>query len=129
VKSVDTNVLVRVIAKDDPVQTPLAAALLEGPVFASHGVLMETEWVLRSRYGWSRPQIAAALKRLLDVSTFHVADPDLVRWSLDRYAAGADLPDMLHIVASRGFESFASFEAGLDHMAGPATPVRIERLQ
>ncbi len=126
-KSVDTNILVRVFTKDDPVQTPVAANILEQPVVVTHGVIMETEWVLRSHYKWQRPRIVTALRWLLDIQTVDTARPALVGWALDRYEAGADLADMLHIVASVGLEAFVSFEAGLDAQAGPDTPIRIER--
>lgn len=128
-KSVDTNVVVRVITTDDLVQTPLAIAAFENPVFVSHGVLMETEWVLRSRYRWPRQQIARALCRLLEVRTVHVNERALLDWCLNRYADGADLADMLHLVASRGLDAFISFEANLDRDAGPHTPTPVERLQ
>ena len=129
VKSVDTNLLVRVIVKDDPVQTPIAAAAFERPVFVSHGVIMETEWVLRSRYRLPREEICGALKRLLlDVETVKVAERELVAWSLERYAAGADLDDMLHIVASRGSEAFLTFDKGLVDAAGPGSPTPVEGL-
>ena len=128
-KSVDTNLLVRVIVKDDPVQTPIAAAAFERPVFVSHSVIMETEWVLRSRYRLPRAEIGDALKRLLlDVETVKVAEREMVAWSLDRYAAGADLDDMLHLVASRGFEAFLTFDRDLADAAGPESPTPVERL-
>jgi predicted nucleic-acid-binding protein len=128
VKSLDTNILIRVITKDHPIQTPLAASVLDRPVFVSHGVLMETEWVLRSRYQWPRNQIATALRLLLDVGTVKMVNPELIAWSLDRYVAGADFADMLHIVASKDRESFLSFETDLAAIAGPDAPTRVERL-
>lgn len=128
-KSADTNILVRVIMKDDAVQTPLAAEAFRRPLFVSHGVIMETEWVLRSRYNLPREEIAAVLRRLLfEVDMVETVEPESIAWSLDRYSAGADLADMLHIVASRGFEAFLTFETKLAEIAGPDTPIAIERL-
>jgi len=128
VRSLDTNILVRVVVKDDPDQTLAAATVFKGPVFIAHSVIMETEWVLRSRYKMPRPEIAAALTRLLDVETVRTAEPDLVAWSLGRYVAGGDLADLLHLVASRGLESFLTLDGKLAEAAGPASPVAVERL-
>ena len=127
-KSVDTNILIRVFTKDDPVQTPLAADAFRKPAFVSHGVIRETEWVLRSNYGWPRAEIANALRGLLNVETVTIPDRELIAWSLDRYAAGADFTDMLHLIASRDLDAFLTFDMGMAGAAGPAAPVRIERL-
>lgn len=126
-KAIDTNLLVRVITKDDPVQTRLAQATLEGSVFVPHSVILETEWVLRSRYDWARHRIAIDLRELLDVGTVNVVEPELLRWAIHRYEEGADLADMLHIVASVGREAFVSFDVGLAGEAGPDTPILIEQ--
>ncbi len=128
-KAVDTNILVRVLTKDDPVQTPLAAQVLRDQASVSHGVLMETEWVLRSRYGWARERIASALTWLLAVESITFSDPDHIAWSVERYAAGADLADMLHLVASRDLDAFVTFDGEIAEHAGQRTPVRIEHLR
>ncbi len=114
---------------DDPAQVALAREALSQSVFVSTGVLMETEWVLRSRYHLDRNQIVEALGAMLNVGTLIVADPDLVDWSLERYGAGADLADMLHVAASRNQDAFVTLDGDIISDAGPDAPVRIERLQ
>ena len=53
-RAIDTNVVVRYLTGDDPVQAPKARAAVDaGPVFASTTVLLESEWVLRSVYGFA----------------------------------------------------------------------------
>jgi len=66
----DTNVLLRYLVKDDPVQTERAAALIESftpehPGFVACGVLMELEWVLTSKYKLNRNDIAEILLRFM----------------------------------------------------------------
>jgi predicted nucleic-acid-binding protein len=66
----DTNVLLRYLVKDDPVQTEHAATLIESftsehPGFITCGVLMELEWVLTSKYKLKRNDIAEILLRFL----------------------------------------------------------------
>jgi predicted nucleic-acid-binding protein len=48
--ALDTNVVVRLLIRDDPAQADLAAQLVRGnQVLLTTTVLLETEWVLRSR--------------------------------------------------------------------------------
>jgi predicted nucleic-acid-binding protein len=126
VKAVDTNVVVRFLTRDDPVQTDLAVAALREPVFVTAGVLMETEWVLRSYYRWSRPRINSALRELLALETLSVGDEAALLWCLDRHEASADLADMLHLIASRHLAAFRTFDRQLTVVAGADAPVSIE---
>ena len=77
---IDTNVLVRFLVRDDEHQFERARRLLKRgigggePVFISHLVLLETEWVLRSRYGVTKTAIVAALNALLDASALQFED-------------------------------------------------------
>lgn len=69
---IDTNVLVRFLVRDEERQFARAQRLLRReaergePVFVSHLVLLETEWVLRSRYGLSKAQILGVFSGLLE---------------------------------------------------------------
>lgn len=68
---IDTNVLVRLLVADDAGQTRRAQQLVagalreQGAVLVSLLVLIETEWVLRSRYGFDKDTTLLALRRLL----------------------------------------------------------------
>ena len=56
-RSVDTNVLIRALTGDDPVQSPAAGAFIQAnaPVWVSLVVLVETIWVLESVYDCGKP--------------------------------------------------------------------------
>lgn len=127
--AVDTNILVRLIVADDERQVGLALALADREVFfVSFTVLIETEWVLRSRYGYDRSAIVAALhalESLIDLDFEHHAD---VRWAIDRYAIAGELADYLHIAVARPIGRFATFEKKLSKCAGPDAPVAVETL-
>ncbi len=68
---IDTNVLVRLLVADDPDQTRRARKLIDRamaedePVLVSLLVIIETEWVLRSRYTLNKAQVHAVFRRLL----------------------------------------------------------------
>lgn len=98
----DTNVLVRYLTQDDPVQSPLANAFVEGQLSAAepgiigHIVLCEVGWVLSLAYGYTREQVADALGALLSCREFLVESPDLGILALQDYRQGtADFSDYL----------------------------------
>jgi predicted nucleic-acid-binding protein len=74
----DTNILVRYLAQDDPIQSPLATDIIEfrlsqgNPGFISIVALVETVWVLDRAYGLAEDEIAAALERMLQADTLVV---------------------------------------------------------
>jgi predicted nucleic-acid-binding protein len=126
-RALDTNVLARFVLNDDPAQTARAENAMAGPFFVSDTVLLELAWLLSSRYAIGRPELAAILGDLLAIANLTVERPDLVTWAVERFAAGADFADMLHIAAAGPADSFVTFEAGLAHQAGPLAPIAIEQ--
>jgi predicted nucleic-acid-binding protein len=74
----DTNVLVRYLAQDDPVQSPLANALIERrlserePGFVSVVAMAEIVWVLERAYGLANSAIAGAVERILQTDVLVV---------------------------------------------------------
>jgi predicted nucleic-acid-binding protein len=70
----DTNVLLRYLAQDDPVQSPQATFFIEQrlseqyPGFVSVVAIVETAWVLERAYGLSPHEIAVAIERVLQAA-------------------------------------------------------------
>jgi predicted nucleic-acid-binding protein len=68
---IDTNVLVRYLAQDDPVQSAMATELIEqrltarNPGFISVVAMTETAWVLAGSYRLEDKEVAAAIERVL----------------------------------------------------------------
>jgi predicted nucleic-acid-binding protein len=69
----DTNILVRYLTQDDPVQSAKATEILErrltlkNPGFVSVVAMVETVWVLDRAYGLTAQEIARAVERMLQV--------------------------------------------------------------
>jgi len=69
----DTNILVRYLTQDDPVQSAQATEILElrltpkNPGVVSLVAIVETVWVLDRAYGLTAQEIATAVERLLQV--------------------------------------------------------------
>ena len=74
----DTNILIRYLAQDDPVQSPIATDVMESriteenPGYISVVAMVETVWVLDRGYGLAAGEIAAALERILQAATLVV---------------------------------------------------------
>ena len=127
-RSLDTNILVRVIVQDDEAQAAAAASILLEPCLIPLTVLAETEWVLRSVYAFRRETITSMLTTLLDGPTITVEEPDLVRWGIERFARGADFADMLHLIGSRSAAQFITFDQNVAKQAGTGCPVPVQVL-
>ena len=73
-----TNVLVRYLTQDDPIQSPRATSLIErtltesDPGFISIVAIVETVWVLECAYGSAASDIAVAIERMLRASALVV---------------------------------------------------------
>lgn len=92
----DTNVLVRFLVRDDPKQFERARRLLEqavergAPMLISLPVLLETEWVLRTRYGLAKEDIVRAISGLLDSAEVRFEDEPAVEQALYTWRDAAD---------------------------------------
>lgn len=86
IRALDTNVLVQLVARDEPVQLAAAEAFVKPGAWVSHLALMEAVWVLDSVYELEPKRIAAVLERLLGQTELAFEDPDVVAAALALYA-------------------------------------------
>lgn len=97
----DTNVLVRYIAQDDPKQSPKATALIESlspesPGFVTVVSVVELVWVMQSCYAVGRDAIAEALVQLLRTKEIVVQNAEVVWRAIHVFTgSGADFADCL----------------------------------
>ena len=118
-RAVDTNVVVRYLTGDHPEQAARARAAIDGgPVFASTTVMLESEWVLRSVYGFAGTEIAAALRSFSGLPTVSVESPVVLAEALDRAQTGMDFADALHLGAAARCEAILTFDRRFIEMAG-----------
>ena len=103
----DTNVVVRLLVRDDEEQYQRAELVLRrvatGPgAWISSVVLAEVAWVLRGAYKFDRATIAAALHRLIAIDGVHVEDEATTRLALVDFEAGsADFADYIILESAR----------------------------
>jgi predicted nucleic-acid-binding protein len=97
---IDTNVMIRYIARDDPGQTAVATNFLEkhvsrnNPGFIGQVVLCEIVWVLKQAYGYEKKVILQVIWRILNTREFTVEHAESARQAFAGYEKGdADFSD------------------------------------
>jgi predicted nucleic-acid-binding protein len=109
--AVDTNLLVRILTNDDPIQARRALKIIKGDnIFIPKTVLLETEWVLRHAYGIKRSNIITGFQRLLGLPNVNVEDTDTIYQAISWYENKFDFADALHLASSRRCSGFATFD-------------------
>jgi predicted nucleic-acid-binding protein len=124
---VDTNVLVRYLIRDNQPQYEKARRLIDRevarsePVFVSLLVLLETEWVLRSRYELAKADVIAAFSALLDTADLAFEDEPSVENAVYSWKnSAADFADCLIEARNRrlGCRATATFDGRALKLAG-----------
>ncbi|MEW6560271.1 MAG: type II toxin-antitoxin system VapC family toxin [Pseudomonadota bacterium] len=119
-KGIDTNVLVRYILTDDPVQAPMAQATVRQaaasgePVLVSLLTILETEWVLRSAARVSKPALIGVFKGLLECGDVLIENENALEQALVYYEDDlADFADCLMAARYRqlGCSTMLTFDA------------------
>lgn len=111
VLAIDTNVVVRYLTADHPEQSAKARALIDGTdVFVCTTVLLESEWVLRSAYGFSSREVAAALRAFAGLPHVALAEPTLAAQALAWMEGGMDFADALHLAQAAECEAVITFD-------------------
>lgn len=96
---IDTNILVRFLTRDDPVQSVVAHRIMVGlspdePGYASVAVVVELAWVLQSSYAYGQVEIADAIELLLRAPALVVENEQEVAYAIsDVRANGAAFTD------------------------------------
>jgi predicted nucleic-acid-binding protein len=85
VRAVDTNVLVRLVTRDDPTQVAAAEAFIAKGAWVSHLVLAEATWVLSAVYDREAADIALTVEMLLNHKDLTLQDADAVTAALRHF--------------------------------------------
>lgn len=123
----DTNVLVRLLTADEPVQLKAASRLLAahdgeaGAFFINDMVLVELVWVLGWLYGFAPAEALTAIESLLDNDAFGFEDRDRLGQALGLCKAqGCDFADTMIALknAAAGCERTATFDKAMRGLPG-----------
>ena len=124
--AVDTNVIVRYLTRDDAEQFARASALIHNEdVYACTTVLLETEWVLRRAYRFSRERVVAALTAFAGLPSVTLEDAASAAKALNWTQRGMDFADALHLAKAQGCEAFISFDQQFAILANALSEVKV----
>jgi predicted nucleic-acid-binding protein len=123
-RAIDTNVLVRLLTRDDPGQLAKAEAFVENGAWVSQLVLAETLWVLDSVYSLKPAALATAVEMLLDHKQLSLQDPEVIIGALTHFrsrpALGFSDCLVLEIARKAGHLPLGTFDRGLTKLDGSA---------
>jgi len=109
--AVDTNLLIRLLTKDDPNQAKRAAKVMEtNDIFIPKTVMLETEWVLWHAYGIDKGAIAKGFQKMMGLPNVSVEDQQTVFQAISWYESGLDFADALHLASSMKADGFVTFD-------------------
>jgi predicted nucleic-acid-binding protein len=121
-RAVDTNVLVRLITRDDAAQVSAAERFIEKGAWVSHLALVETSWVLDAVYERTAGEIATAIELLLSHRELILQDPDVVAAALEdfRQRPSVGFSDCLLLETARraGHVPLGTFDRDLAKLDG-----------
>lgn len=125
-RAIDTNVIIRLLTADDPIQAEAAKRVIqEGEVFVGVTVLLEAECVLRAGYGFGEREIASALRGLAGLAQVTIEDAEGVAMALDWMISGMDFADALHLARSQHCSAFVTFDRRLASRAKGLAPTSV----
>ena len=120
--AVDTNVLVRLLARDDAKQALAADQAIAKGAWISHLVLAEAIWVLDAVYARTPKQLIAAMDLLLIHESLVLQDADVVNAALSQFRAKPTLGFsdclVLEIARKAGHMPLATFDKALAKLTG-----------
>jgi predicted nucleic acid-binding protein len=112
--AVDTNIVVRLLTRDDPAQyDSVVAFLASANCVVQSSVILETEWVLRSVHRYGGAEIGKAFDILLQTEGIEIEDPVRLRMALHGVKAGIEFADAFHLAGAQHAAAFATFDAEL----------------
>ena len=120
--AVDTNVLVRLLTRDDARQAATADVFVQNGAWVSVLALAEATWVLTTVYGRSASALASAIEMLLDHKELTLQDSDVVAEALAlfrlRPAFGCSDCLMVKLAKKAGHLPLGTFDRGLGRVEG-----------
>ena len=121
-RAVDTNVLVRLVTRDDAHQAASADAFIERGAWVPVLALAEATWVLSAVYGLSKAGLATALEMLLNHKDLTVQDSDVVAAALEHFrsrpAPGFSDCLLLEMARKAGHLPLGTFDRALGKLEG-----------
>lgn len=125
-RAVDTNLLVRLLVRDDPRQVEAAERFIARGAWVSLLVLQETMWVLERAYGLGRRELGLAIELLLAHESLCLESPNIIAPALAEFRASSRVgfSDCLIVAVARahGHIPLGTFDKRLAKLADVEVP-------
>lgn len=127
--AVDTNVIVRLLTRDDEVQANKAVAIFSKKnIYIPDTVILETEWVLRFAYNYSVQAICQAFIKLFGMPNVHISNPSSMVKAIQWHQDGLDLADAFHLIQSQSCKQFMTFDSKFVKKAKGLSPCVVKQV-
>ena len=121
-RAVDTNVLVRILARDDPRQVRVADEFVSAGAWVSLLAMAETIWVLTTVYERDAVEVGASVEQLLNHKDLILQDREVVAAALETFrsrpALGFTDCLLLEVARKAGHLPFGTFDRNLSKIDG-----------
>ncbi len=121
--AIDTNVLVRLVTRDEPAQYRKALTFVEKhqPVLVTQLSVLELVWVLTSRYGFDKQRTCQVVEALLETAELNMQAPAILESALKTWRKSkADFADcfILETVMAASESPLGTFDTTLGRLGG-----------
>lgn len=126
--AIDTNVLVRLLTRDNEEQYKASHKLFSSKdIFIPDTVILETEWVLRYAYELKPEEICAVFRGTFGLRNIHLANAQTVAQAISWHEQGLDFADAFHLALCQGHEALKTFDEKFAKKAKALTDCRVEK--
>lgn len=126
--AIDTNVLVRLLTRDDEAQYQASHKLFSSEeIFIPDTVILEAEWVLRYAYELNPMDICAAFRGVFGLQNVRLTHAQLVAQVISWHESGLDFADAFHLALSQTHEALKTFDDRFVKRAQKLTECRVEK--
>lgn len=109
--AIDTNIIVRLLTRDDEAQHQASRVLFErSDIFIPDTVVLETEWVLRHAYDFTSAEICSAFLKLFGLPNVQLGNPACVAQAIGWHRQGLDFADAFHLALSGKHPTLKTFD-------------------
>lgn len=126
--AIDTNVLVRLLTRDNEAQYKASHKLFaSAEILIPESVVLETEWVLRCAYGLEPADVCDVFRRVFGLANVHLANGRSIALAIGWHEGGLDFADALHLAASQGLGTLKTFDADFIKRAAKLPACTVEK--
>lgn len=125
--SVDTNIIARLLTRDNEEQFQKASTLFaKNDIFIPESVILECEWVLRYAYNFTSTAICTAFMKTFGLPNVKIKRPEIIAQAIDLTRQGMDFADALHLASSQECKRLATFDTGFIRKAKGLTRCKVQ---